>query len=131
MLTLMSRREVKCCQKDEVNCVPLSKMIDLGEPCSQKISQIKRSAVWAPVMVLCVGMKWACFVRRSLTTRMESNPLDMGRSVMKSMEMSTHRSAGTGRGLRRPYGAWRDGLAHWQTSQLLIIRQMDFLRAGQ
>jgi hypothetical protein len=42
------------------------------------------------------------FVKRSLTTKMESKLEDSGRSVRKSMEMSCQGACGIGSGCKRP-----------------------------
>ena len=48
------------------------------------------------VMVLCVGMKLLCLVKRSTTTKIAVNPSESMRCSMKSMEMECHGREGTG-----------------------------------
>jgi hypothetical protein len=50
-----------------------------------------RSAVFLLVTVLCVGMKCAIFVSRSMTTRIMSLPVfDLGKDPRKSIPMESH-----------------------------------------
>jgi hypothetical protein len=46
--------------------------------------------VFLPIIDLLQGIKWAIFMKWSTTTKMESNELDYGRSMMKSMEIKDH-----------------------------------------
>jgi len=51
-------------------------------------------AIFLPIIILFQGMKWAIFVKRSTTTKMELNEWKGGRSMMKSMEMEYHNDGG-------------------------------------
>ncbi len=54
------------------------------------------------LMVSCVGIKMACLLVRSITTRIAVNPLESGNCLMKSIEMESHGHSGTGKGLSKP-----------------------------
>lgn len=54
------------------------------------------------LMVSCVGIKMACLLARSITTRIAVNPLESGNCSMKSIEMESHGCSRTGKGLSKP-----------------------------
>ncbi len=54
------------------------------------------------LMVLCVGIKMACLLARSIITRIAVNPLESGSCSMKTIEMESHGRSGTGKGLSKP-----------------------------
>ena len=47
-------------------------------------------------MVSYVEMKMLCLMKQSTTTKMEVNPLEVGRCSIKSMEIEVHGDDGTG-----------------------------------
>ncbi len=63
------------------------KKIFSRRPWYQKTWLKNSLVVFLLVIVLLQGMKWTIFVKRSTTTKMESNETKNGRSMMKSMEM--------------------------------------------
>ena len=62
-------------------------------------------------MVLLQGTKWAILDRRHMNTAIESNPLDRGRSVMKSTPTEYQGRGGMGRGTNLPAGGDHECLA--------------------
>ena len=64
-----------------------------------------------------VGMNIPCLVNLSTITKMESEPSEVGRVSMKSIEIEFHGRSGTGSCFNRPYGLCRWGLACIQTVQ--------------
>jgi hypothetical protein len=54
--------------------------------------------ILSPIIDLLHGMKRAIFVKQSTTTRMESNELKCGKSMMKSLEIKNHGAKGMGNG---------------------------------
>ncbi len=53
------------------------------------------------LMVSWVGIKMACLLVWSITTRIVVNPLESGNFSMKSIEMESHRCSRTGKGLSK------------------------------
>jgi hypothetical protein len=47
-------------------------------------------------------MKWPYFDNLSTTTKIASYPLDLGKPVIKSKDMSSHIALGMGRGCNKP-----------------------------
>jgi hypothetical protein len=56
------------------------------------------------VTVLLHGIKWAILVSRSTTTKIESKALELGRSVIKSIDIKDQGFFGIGSGRNNPYG---------------------------
>jgi hypothetical protein len=56
------------------------------------------------VTVVLHSIKWAIFVSRSTTTKIESKALELGRSMMKSIDIEDHGFFGFGSGRNNPYG---------------------------
>ena len=75
----------KACATFEMNCVPLSDMILSGSPYCLQVFSSRIWAVLSESIVFRHGMIIAVLVNLSITTWSESNPLDLGRSVMKSI----------------------------------------------
>ena len=101
-------------QLDDVNLESRSDMMSRGSPCNLHISLVNLRARSAAVLAFSFrGMKWAIFVKRSITTHSSVQPFDRGRSVMKSMAIDCHGAYGNSRGDRRPYCLWRLALFFW------------------
>jgi hypothetical protein len=81
--------------------------------------------------VLWNGMKCVIFLNLSITTKIESLPFFvLGSPKTKSIDMSTHCSLGTGKGVYNPCGKTLDlaclhvmHLLHIQVTSLLILGQ--------
>ena len=58
-----------------------------GMPCLENICSMNSFVRLAEVMVSWVGMKIACFIRRSTTTRIAVKPDDFSSCSMKSMDI--------------------------------------------
>lgn len=86
-----------------MNLLSLSEMIVAGTPCSHMTLSMNWVASCLAVMLLLVGMTFIILVNLSITTRAASNPLDKGKGVIKSMEMSVQGLASIGMGCRSPY----------------------------
>ena len=54
------------------------------------------------LMMLCVGIKMACLLAQSITTRIVVNLLESGNCSMRSIEMESHGCFRTGKGLSKP-----------------------------
>ncbi len=98
----MRRRSHSEAQNSDVKSFPRSETISAGSPCCAKISRRKTRASSGASMVLMVGMNRAILVRRSTTTRMQSNPSESGRPSMKSIESEFQGCSGMGRKRRGP-----------------------------
>ena len=61
------------------------------------------------VVVLLQGISSTSFEKQSTTTKIESNPFDNGRFVVKSVVTSIHGVSGSSRGWSFPGGARLDG----------------------
>ena len=59
-------------------------------------------------VVLVQGINSTSLENQSITTRMLSKPLDSGRSVMKSVDISFQGPGGVSSGFNFPGGAWLD-----------------------
>jgi hypothetical protein len=51
-------------------------------------------------------MKWIIFFKWSTTTKMESQELQSGKSIMKSMEIEDHMDAKISNGWKKPWRQW-------------------------
>src|SRR5579875_385274 len=87
---------------------------------------MKSRAVSSPVTVLSHGTKCAILVSRSTTTKIESKPLEDGRSTIKSMEIEDHGFSGIGSGCNNPYGRCRGILEREQMSHVVTYSLTDF-----
>jgi ribosomal protein L13E len=65
---------------------------------------VNASATVLALQGLFKGMKWQYFERRSTTTKIVSNPLDLGKPVIKSKETSSQMAVGIGKGWSNPPG---------------------------
>jgi len=96
---------------------PWSEMISSRKPWYQNTWSRINLAILSPIIDLLHGMKWTMFVKQSTTTNMESNKLESGKSMMKSMEIEDHGVEGMGNGWRSSYGWWWRFFAQTQTAQ--------------
>ena len=81
------RRELRARVKEEMNWGPQSEMIQEGRPKSFQTWSRYFLAAISDVMVLWHGIRRTIFDKRSTHTMTELNPLEEGRSVMKSQDM--------------------------------------------
>ena len=72
------------------NCGPLSEMMASGNPVHFQTLSSSSWLVCSAVMVLLQGDKMIALLCQSTTIRILSYPLDVGRSVMKSIVMVSH-----------------------------------------
>ena len=72
------------------------------------------------MVVLLQGINSTSFEKRSTTTRIESNPFDSGKSVVKSAVTSVHGMSGSSRGWSFPGGARLDGLIQAHLSHRFV-----------
>jgi hypothetical protein len=92
-------------------------MISLRRPWYRKTWLKNNLVVPLLISILVHRMKWAIFIKRSTTTKMESKELEGGRSMMKSMEIKEHEDARINNGWRRPWGQWQRLFVRTQTLQ--------------
>src|ERR1700761_6753895 len=83
------------CMTCEANWGPLSDITWHGSPVLLQTFFIYNSDVSSAVIVLLQGVTMVALLRQSTTMNRESNPCDVGRSVMKSMGMTPQTSVGT------------------------------------
>ena len=83
------------------------------------------------VVVLLQGINSTSFEKRSTTTKIESNPLDNGRSVIKSAVTSVHGVSGNSRGRSFPGGARLEGFIQAHLSHWFVYSLMNVLISGQ
>jgi len=76
------------------------------------------------------GMKCAYLVSLSTTTKITSNPPDLGSPSIKSMLMVDHGCDGIGRGCSKPGVLTCSDLACWQTEQLWTYEVTDDFKLG-
>src|SRR5882762_8650363 len=88
----------------DMNWVPLSEMICLGVPWCFHTLSTNNCAIPSEVTSLVVGMTWVCFVYRSTTTKMLSNPSLFGKSTMRLHVICCHGASGISLGLSGPCG---------------------------
>ena len=74
------------------------------------------------VVVLLQGMNSTSFENRSTTTKIESNPFDGGRSVVKSAVTSVQGMSGSSSGQSFPGGARLDGFIRAHLSHLQWLK---------
>jgi hypothetical protein len=77
------------------------------------------------------GMNSTSFENRSTTSRIESNPFDNGRSVVKSAVTSLQGISGNFRGRSVPGGARLDGFIRAHLSHLFVYSLTNVLIPGQ
>jgi hypothetical protein len=77
------------------------------------------------------GMNSTSFENRSTTTRIESNPFDNGRSVVKFTVTSAQGMFGNSRGQIFPGGARFDGFIRAHLSHLFVYSLTNVLIPGQ
>ena len=80
----------------ETNSEPRSEVTCSGTPCLENTCIMNMSARSSEVQWIVVGMKIPCLDSRSTITRIASQPEDVGRVSMKSMEMEFHGRSGIG-----------------------------------
>jgi hypothetical protein len=68
------------------------------------ILSIKSLVVSSHMTILLQGIKWAIFVSWSTTTKIESKALELGRSMMKFIDIKDQGFFGIGNGHSNPYG---------------------------
>ena len=68
--------------------------------------------------VVFVGMKCAIFEKRSTITKIASKLSDVGRLVIRSMEMSCHDASGGCKGRIVPKGRALRGFAFWHSGHV-------------
>ena len=104
-------------QNLEVKRASRSEMMVLGRPCNLQISLRKiRARSGAFFASLLKGTKCAILVNLSTITQILSCSSDIGRSVMKSIEIESHGANGTSSGWSIPKRACRIALSFWQSS---------------
>ena len=86
----------------DVNSDPQSNVTCDGTPCFENIWEMNRVARVVESRVLVVGVKIACLVSLSTTTKMSEYPSEDGNCSMKSIEMESQGQRGTGSCFRRP-----------------------------
>ena len=85
------------------NLTSLSKVMDLGTPCSLIISQKKRLAMFIVSQVFLQARKCAILLYMSTTTKIESKPLCVfGSPNTNSIVRSSHMVLGMGSGMYSP-----------------------------
>jgi hypothetical protein len=83
------------------------------------------------VVVLLQGMNSTFFENWSTTTRIESNPFDNGRLVVKSAVTSIQGMSGNSRGRSVPGGARLDGFVQAHLLHLFVYSLTNVLIPGQ
>ena len=83
-------------EKAETNFEPWSEVTCEGMQCLEKTWRTNNLANIGDVMVLTVGIKINCLVRRSMITSIVLEPSDMGNLSMKSMDIEFHGLSGIG-----------------------------------
>ena len=97
---------MKTLQVSEVNLESRSETISYGRLWSLHISLAKMRARSSAVLPFGgSGIKCAILVNRSMTTQSSVQPINSGRSVMKSMAIDCRGACGSSSRDRRPY--WR------------------------
>ena len=83
------------CMTFEANWGPLSDMTCCGRPVRLQTLSRYNCAVSSAVIVLLQGVTMTALLRQSTTTNRESYPLEVGRSVIKSMVITPQTLVGT------------------------------------
>ena len=89
-------------KNQETNSEPRSEVTCSGTPCLENMCMTKMMARSLEVQWIVVGMKMACLDSQSTTTRIESQPEEVGRVSMKSMEIEFHRCSRMGSCFSKP-----------------------------
>ena len=103
-----------------MNILSLSDMMMEGMPCSLYTLAKKAWATDKAVYGWAKQIKCAYLVSLSMTTKIVSKLLDLGRPSMKSRLMVCQACVGTGSGYNKPGNLQCSGLAWAHTSQALI-----------
>ena len=77
-------------KKWETNSGPWSEVTCSGTPCLENMCMMNSIARSSEVQWMVVGMDMPCLESQSTITRIESQPEDVGRVSMKSIEMEFH-----------------------------------------
>ena len=85
-----------------MNSMPRSEVMCEGTLCLEKTWRMNSLASMGDVMVLTVGIKIDCLVRRSMMTSIVLEPSDIGSFLMKSMDIEFQGLSGIGSCLRSP-----------------------------
>ena len=102
--------------------------MDLGIPYSLNTFYMKAVATLAVVKGWDNGRKCTYLVSLSTTTKMTSNPWDLGKPSIKSILMSNQGFSRISKGCNNPVGLLVSTLILWQTSQHLIwFLTLDFI----
>src|SRR5882762_11305932 len=80
----------------ETNSGPQSEVTCSGTPCLENTCVMNIMARSSDVQWIVVGMNILCLESRSTITRIESQPDEVGRVSMKSIEMEFHGRSGIG-----------------------------------
>lgn len=99
-------RRNSSCQKLLINILSRSEIMDPGKPCKRTTFLMKASATIAAVNGRRKAIKWAYFVKRSTTTRIEFTPFDNGSHSIKSMVISSQTRERMCKGCKKPAGDW-------------------------
>ena len=89
-------------KKRETNLGPGSEVTCSGTPCLENTCITNSIARSLEVQWMVVGMNMPCLESRSTITRIESQPEDVGRVSMKSIEMEFHGHSGIGSCFSKP-----------------------------
>jgi hypothetical protein len=85
----------RACQKSKINWLPQSNIIELGSLCSLKTYLIKYLAT-KTALIESIGTIYRIFIRQLTTTMIFINPLLLGKSTIKLIEISHHLCIGIG-----------------------------------
>ena len=83
-------------KKQETNSGPWSEVTCSGMPCLENTCIMNSIARSSEVQRMVVGMNMPCLESRSTITRIESQPEDVRKVSMKSIEMEFHGHSGIG-----------------------------------
>ena len=89
-------------KKREMNSDPRSQVTWFRTPCLEKTCVTKIRASCSEVQEMVVGVNIACLENLSTTTRMESEPSESGRDLIKSIEIESQGRGGIGSCWRMP-----------------------------
>ena len=130
--TLVPRSRHNSCQNFEVNRVSLSLTILSDNPWCLNISWKYSLAVSAAPHVMLNLIRWTLFETESMMTRIESWPLPvLGRSVIKSIDISDQRLSGGMSGVNLPILGWCLALLLWHSWHPLTYRSISSCIFGQ
>src|SRR5882672_6062652 len=118
-------------KKCDTNSEPRSEVTWLGTPCFENTWVTKSLASLGALTLLLVGIKIACFERRSTTTRITVKADDGGSCSMKSIEIECQGRSVIRSCLRRLYGRCCGALTQEQVTQYLTKAWMSFHSPGQ